>query len=220
MGGEVQLSGREVNEERSKLWSQYVFANHELLSGLEQELNTDFEYQHIGAVDVATSDKDWEEEKFVYDIQKKAGDKEVEIFDLKELRKKFTPVFGDIIRGGRYRASDGQISPFKVTFGFANGAMRFGVKVFTETSALEIITKGSKAVGVKTDKGVIYANNWIINAASAWSNYLVPELDILPVKSMVGVTEQVPLNTLIPFESELNGGWIAGSQAKTGNLLA
>jgi len=219
MGSEMQVNGRDLNVSRVKLWSKYTFTNHELLKGLEEELGIDMEYRHTGGLDIANSDKDWEDVKYCYDAAKETGDKEIEICDPQEARERFIWSLGGIVKGVRHRPSDGQLSPFELTYGYVRGALKYGTKIFTETKATEIIKKGSKAIGVKTNRGTIYANSWVINATNAWSKELTPELDVIPCKGIVGITEQVPQDTLIPFESTVDGVFVYGTQGKTGNLI-
>ena len=219
-GGEiVQVDGRDLDIPRVKLRSKYTFANNKLLEGLEEELDIDMEYRQIGSLDIANSEEDWEDVNNCYKIQREAGDSEIEIYGLEEAREKFVWALGDIVRGVKYRPSDGQLSPFALTYGYAREAIKLGAKIFTETKAIEILKKDGKAIGVKTDRGEIHVNNWVINATNAWSKDLIPELDIIPCKTLVGITEQVPLITLIPFESTLEGGLVYGTQTRTGNLL-
>ncbi len=219
-GGEVvQVDGRELDIQKVKLRSKYTFANNKILEGLEKELGIDMEYRQIGSLDIANSEEDWEDVNNCYKIQKEAGDSEIEIYELEDAREKFIWALGDIVSGVKFRPSDGQLSPFALTYGYAREAMKLGAKIFTETKAIEIIKKKNKAIGVKTNRGIIYANNWVVNATNAWSKSLVPELDIIPCRTLAGITEQVPLITLIPFESAIENSLLYGTQTKTGNLL-
>ena len=65
----------------------------------------DFQFRQVGSLDLVTSEKEFEEVKEIYDIQKKIRDDEVVLLDDSEFHREF-PHFADFICGARFRWSE------------------------------------------------------------------------------------------------------------------
>ncbi len=220
-GGQViQLEGRDKNPETIKARLAITKENNEILKNLEKELNFNFEYQRIGSLDIALNKEEWEDIKETVKAQKKAGDNEIEILDKKETLK-LCPVLTGNVFGSRFRVSDGTVNPFFLTYGFAFSAQKLGAKIFTHTPVKRIINDNGKVKGVELENGKKVYSEIVINATNAWSSFLCPEIDILPLRQVAVVTEPVAKLPVYPMEAFIEGDAIfTTTQTKSGNLVA
>ena len=219
-GGMItQLDGRDCNQEAILNRLNYTRENNKMLPALAEELKYDFEYERAGGIDVATTEEEWEyfKEKLV-PFQKNIGDDEVMLLDKKET-KEVCPLLSELAQGARFRPTDGTLNPFQLNLGFASAAARKGAKIFTHTPVEKIVIRNGKAIGVQTKKGYLKAQ-LIINAANAWAPLLTPEIDILPLRQVAVVTEEVAKLPVYSMEAVLDNQVIFGStQQKSGNLI-
>ncbi|MCD6220821.1 FAD-binding oxidoreductase [bacterium] len=220
-GGQViQLEGRDKNPETIKSRLAITKENNEILKNLEKELNFNFEYQRIGSLDIALNKEEWEDIKETVKAQKKAGDNEIELLDKKETLK-LSPVLSDNIFGSRFRPSDGTVNPFFLTYGFAFSAQKLGAKIFTYTPVKRIIKENGKVRGVELENCKKIYSDIVINATNAWSSFLCPEIDILPLRQVAVVTEPVAKLPVYPMEAFIEGDAIfTTTQTESGNLVA
>jgi len=220
-GGQViQLEGRDKNPETIKSRLAITKENNEILKNLEKELNFNFEYQRIGSLDIALNKEEWEDIKETVKAQKKAGDNEIELLDKKETLK-LSPVLSDNIFGSRFRVSDGTVNPFFLTYGFAFSAQKLGAKIFTYTPVKRIIKENGKVRGVELENCKKIYSDIVINATNAWSSFLCPEIDILPLRQVAVVTEPVAKLPVYPMEAFIEGDAIfTTTQTESGNLVA
>jgi len=215
----MQVDGRTFTKERVEKRLPFVWADVELLKELETELDEDIGLQLFGSADLAKSDEEAELLLKVTNIQKAAGDNKVDFLYRDNLKELF-PALGDNVIGGKYIKEDGCINPISYSWACALKAYKdYKAKFLLHTKVEEIIIKGGKALGVKTDKGEIRANKWIINCTNAWSYFLEPNIPVFPVNNVTSVTEQVPLGEIISWESTYKGSYGYGTQQKSGNLI-
>jgi sarcosine oxidase subunit beta len=220
-GGQViQLEGRDKNPETIKARLAITKENNKILKNLEKELNFNLEYQRIGSLDIALNKEEWEDIKETVKAQKKAKDDEIELLDKKETLK-LCPVLTDNVFGSRFRPSDGTINPFFLTYGFAFSAQKLGAKIFTHTPVKKIIKENGKVRGVELENGEKVYSDIVVNATNAWSSFLCPEIDILPLRQVAVVTEPVAKLPVYPMEAFIEGDAIfTTTQTKSGNLVA
>ncbi|HOK57348.1 MAG TPA: FAD-dependent oxidoreductase [bacterium] len=220
-GGQViQLEGRDKNPETIRKRLSITKENNKILKNLEKELNFKLEYQKIGSLDLAITKEEWEDIIKTVEIQKKSGDKEIEILNRKETLK-ICPVLTDKVYGARYRESDGTINPFFLTYGFAFNSQKNGAKIFTYTPVKKIIKENKKVKGVELENGEKVYSDIVINSTNAWSSFLCPEIDILPLRQVAVVTEPVAKLPVFPMEAFIDGDAIfTTTQTKSGNLVA
>ncbi|MGB9677092.1 MAG: NAD(P)/FAD-dependent oxidoreductase [Candidatus Ratteibacteria bacterium] len=220
-GGQViQLEGRDKNPETIKARLEITKENNKILKNLEKELNFNLEYQKIGSLDIALTKEEWEDIKETVKAQKKAGDKEIEILNKRETLN-LCPLLTDNVFGARFRKSDGTINPFFLTYGFAFSAQKLGARIFTHTPVKKIIKENGKVKGVELENGEKIYSDVVINATNAWSIFLCPEIDILPLRQVAVVTEPVAKLPVYPMEAFIDGDAIfTTTQTKSGNLVA
>ncbi len=215
----AQIDGRTFTQERVGKRLPWVRADLKVLEGLSDELGYDIEFLQFGSVDFSTSDEETELLKKITNIQKEAGDDIVEFLDREELIK-YCPNLSKGVQGGKYTRTDGTVNPIKLSWSYAMAAYkRYNAKMLLHTKVEKIIFKGSKAIGVKTNRGEIRANKMVINCANAWSPEFAPEIPIFPVNNITSVTEPVPMVPLISWESTYEGRYGYGAQQKRGNIV-
>lgn len=211
--------GRELNIELSGERLKFTRANTEMLKQFQQELDIDYEFRQIGSLDVATTEEELEVITRLVEIQRGQGDDEITLLDKKDTLAYMPTLNPDIVFGSRYRASDGNLAPYKLCASLAKGAKKLGAKVLTHTKVNKILSENGRVTGVETDKGTILSK-WVLNATNAWSQFLSEEARvILPVREIACVTEAIGPVPPLSLEILLNGEFAYGAtQTKSGNL--
>ncbi len=211
--------GRENNIEKTAERLKFTRENTKMLKQFQQELDVDYEFRRVGCLDIASSEEEFEQLRELVNIQKSQGDDEIELLDKKETIAHMPVINPDLVFGSRYRASDGHLSPYKLVHAFSRGAQKHGAKIMTFTKVEKILIENERAIGVVTDKGIIYSK-WVINASNAWSKFLGKETEcVLPVREIACATEAIGKVPVMSFELLLNGEFAYGAtQAASGNL--
>lgn len=219
-GGQViQLDGRDRDPKSIARRLIYTKENTKLLDELAEELDYDFELNRCGSFDVAFNKKEAEELRELVEIQQRAGDKEIEFLEGEEVRKIF-PILRKGVYGARYRPTDGNLEPFKLTYGLAKAAKKYGAKIFTHSKVDKILIDNGEVTGIEIQGRIIKAK-WVINATNAWASTLTPEIDILPLRQVAILTEKLaPIEKPSPIETEIEGDVIyTTTQTRSGNIL-
>ncbi len=215
----AQIDGRTFTKERVEKRLPWVRADLELLEGLNDELGYDIEFLQFGSVDFSTTDEETEILEKITNIQKEAGDDIVELLKRDELIK-YCPNLSKDVKSGKFTRTDGTVNPIKLCWSYVMAAYKkYNAKILLHTKVEKIIFKGSKAIGVKTNHGLIRANEMVINCTNAWSLEFIPEIPIFPVNNITSVTEPVPMLPLISWESTYKGKYGYGAQQKRGNMV-
>ncbi|MEM4649851.1 MAG: FAD-dependent oxidoreductase, partial [Candidatus Bathyarchaeia archaeon] len=219
-GGQViQLDGRDKDPNSIARRLIYTKENTKLLDELTEELDYDFELNRCGSFDIAFNKKEAEELNELVEIQRKAGDKEIEFLEGKIVEKMF-PMLRKGIYGARYRPTDGNLEPFKLTFGLAKAAKKHKARIYTRTKVDKILINNKEVTGVSVQGKTIKAK-WVINATNAWASFLTPEIDILPLRQVAILTERLsPVEKPSPIETVIEGDVIyTTTQTKSGNVI-
>jgi len=213
----VQLYGRELNIDKTKERLALTQENNRMLFTLQDELG-DFEFRIRGCLDVFVQEEEVEEGKRLCEIQRGLGDDKIEVLDTHQT-KEIMPSLPDNILGSRYRASDGNLNPFKLCHVMAEAARKMGTLVFTYTKVEEILEEAGVVKGVKTTLGTT-KSKWVVNAANGWAGKLTPEVAITPVRQLAMAAERVPNLRWCPFEIPAPGYYAWGTtQTKSGNII-
>ena len=213
----MHLFGRDLNIDKTEERLMLTKMNSEMIPGLQEKLG-DFEFRIRGSLDVALTEEEFEQMAEVYAVQRDLGDHEIQLLDKKETKERM-PTLTDRIAGSRYRPSDGNLSPFKMVWAFANGAKRKGASILTHTKALRIREENGRVSGVETSQGII-ESEWVVNATNAWASFLTKEVEVVPIRELAAVTERVPPLKTCTLEARCGGDFAYGcTQAKSGNLL-
>lgn len=103
--------------------------------------------------------------------------------------------------GGTYSPEDGSASPLLSAFSFHKRASEAGAVFHFNERVEQILMKGDRVIGVRTDKGD-YHSRWVINAAGGWarsvSQQVGVDIPVTPDSHEAGITEPV-----IPFFSPM-----------------
>ena len=106
------------------------------------------------------------------------------------IRKRLYPdsrYFDENIIGATYCAEDAEVNPLLLTQAFAEGALRKGAEIWSQTEVLDIIADNNRVKGVKTSKGII-STRLVINAAGPFAGEIADMVDLkLPIKPRRGV---------------------------------
>lgn len=84
--------------------------------------------------------------------------------------------------GGTYSPEDGSASPLKAAFSYHKKAVQGGAHFHFNETVLDIISSGSRVIGVITDRAQ-YSCAWVINAAGGWAKQLSARIGVhIPVE--------------------------------------
>ena len=215
----VHCYGRENNIDKTDQRLRFTRENTRMLKEFQQELDIDFEFRHIGCLDIAVNEQEFQELEDLIKTQRSQGDDEILLLNKKETLECMPTLNEKHVFGSRYRPSDGNLAPYKMVHAFARGSQKHGAKIYTHTKVEKILIENNKVKGVLTNNGPIYSK-WVINCANAWAKYLCKETEcVLPVREIACATEAIGPVPPQSFEMLLNGEFAyGGTQTKTGNL--
>lgn len=99
--------------------------------------------------------------------------------DLLEIIPNLNP---EHLLGGTYSPDDGSASPLISAFAFHKRATEAGAVFHFNERVLDILTEGSRVLGIKTDKNLYFAQ-FIVNAAGGWAKPLSAKIGLdVPVE--------------------------------------
>ncbi len=215
----MKIDGRDTDpSEIIKRWP-YVRENDRLLNGLVEEFDDDFGIMRRGSLDIAFTDGEVDLLRRLTKMQRQeTGDDEIQYLDGRDLRE-LSPLIDKKCLGARYRPSDGCLFPFRLVNAMCRKAAEMGAEILSWTKGEEILFSNGRVTGVRTP-GEIIDTEAVVVAANAWSSCLVPEIPIVPLRSLAVLTEPVPPVPVMTFEAELKGKIIYGcTQTERGNIL-
>ncbi|MEQ9348651.1 MAG: FAD-dependent oxidoreductase [Thalassospira sp.] len=174
--------------------SDFCYAtSHDLLSCWTTMYSMDFyekmgHYARIGGLEVARvgDDERMEELKRRVDSGKAFGTN-VKIISAAEAKEKFPLLEEDQIQGALWDPDAGLVTPRSQTVAgkLIDQAEATGkLKIFANTSALDLITENGRITGVKTDRGTIHAD-YVVVCAGLWGRLIAEmageDLPVMPV---------------------------------------
>ncbi|WP_341364526.1 FAD-dependent oxidoreductase [Thalassospira sp. SN3W] len=174
--------------------SDFCFAtSHDLLSCWTTMYSIDFyekmgHYARIGGIEVARvgDDARMAELKRRVDSGKAFGTK-VKIISASEAKEKFPLLEEDQIQGAMWDPDAGLVIPRSQTVAgklIDQGVESNKLKIFANTSALELITENGRITGVKTERGTIHAD-YVVVCAGLWGRLIAEmageDLPVMPV---------------------------------------
>ncbi|HIQ06578.1 MAG TPA: FAD-binding oxidoreductase, partial [Anaerolineae bacterium] len=194
-----------------------------LFRGLEEELETDIEFENAGGMVVA------ETEAEVSYVQAKVQSLQslgihIEFVSADRARS-LQPALTEHICGASYCPEDSIVNPLKLAMGYIRAAERLGAAIRRFTEVIGIERQGDKILAVLTNRGKIPTTT-VVNAAGVWSPALARmvglHLPIVPRKGELFVTEPVPpmLRGLIVSARYLMSKAPSGAGAGTGQMRA
>ncbi|AJD52714.1 Glycine cleavage system T protein (aminomethyltransferase) [Thalassospira xiamenensis M-5 = DSM 17429] len=174
--------------------SDFCFAtSHDLLSCWTTMYSIDFyekmgHYARIGGIEVARvgDDARMAELKRRVDSGKAFGTN-VKIISASEAKEKFPLLEEDQIQGAMWDPDAGLVIPRSQTVAgklIDQGVESNKLKIFANTSALELITENGRITGVKTERGTIHAD-YVVVCAGLWGRLIAEmageDLPVMPV---------------------------------------
>ncbi|TET92810.1 MAG: FAD-binding oxidoreductase [Desulfobacteraceae bacterium] len=170
-----------------------ALASAELYRGLSDELGYDIEYHENGSILVTRDAYQVPVLRRRYDELKGMG-LDVDLWDDDQLRRfpcGDTEPFLSVIESH----FDGQVNPFRSTYGFAFAAKRQGVRILTNASVAQIKTVKRRVRSVVLEKGEEFVCGNVVCAAGPWSRQIGQmvglDIPVEPQRGQIIVTEQV-----------------------------
>ncbi|MDX1780639.1 MAG: FAD-dependent oxidoreductase [Thalassovita sp.] len=173
-----------------------------LIAGLEEETGQATGWRQVGYIQPADTPERVEEMRRGTAFMNRFGIESHEITP-KEAAERF-PIgdFSNTITAFWY-PNEGRTNPVDTTMALARGARNRGARIIEGISAQDIITRDGRAVGVRTNKGDIMAENVVI-AAGMWSRQIGAKAGLnLPLQAaehyylitepMEGISRDLPL---------------------------
>lgn len=141
-----------------------------------------------------TADDGYARSKTRVGVQHSLGLMDVELWDGEETRRHF-PFVSPAVTAATFRAKDGWLSPNDLTNLYARAS---GAEILLDTEALEILTDGDKARGVRTSRGDWYAPQVVI-AAGPFTKEMAYAVELaLPISLIRRQHAAVKQHPLVP----------------------
>ncbi|MDD3732445.1 MAG: FAD-binding oxidoreductase [candidate division Zixibacteria bacterium] len=144
--------------------SEKIFAN------FKEETGFDALYTQCGYMFLLSEDKDIDEFKKSYQLQKSLG-LPVELLKPDDIKKYAPIVRTDDIKLATFCRDDGIGDPSEFLAGYEKAARKLGVEINIETEVTGFNTREDKITGVKTNKGEIKCP-LVINCTGAWTKLI------------------------------------------------
>lgn len=180
------MLGAQVEFAKNDAYFQFALQSRklfpELIGELEQLTGINVGFKENGMVKIACSKQEVNHLLKVKKIHEEAG-LDAQWWSEGNIRK-YEPKVSDQAIGALYIAKDSQVIPEQLTTAFARAAMIKGVDIYEYTEVLAFIESENRVQGVQTDHGNMYAD-FVITAAGAWTERLVNELPMVPVKGEI-----------------------------------
>jgi heterotetrameric sarcosine oxidase gamma subunit len=149
---------------------------HELYASLEEETGQATGYRRIGSLSIARTTERLEELRRTSSMASVFG-VESEMIDNDRLVELYPGINTDGILGTLYIKKDGQTNAIDTTMALSKGARNYGAKVFENIKVEDILVENGKAVGVKTERGSIAAEN-VVLAGGLWSRDVAAKIGV------------------------------------------
>ena len=140
---------------------------------------------------------------------RRLGVEDLEALTGDEARSRFA-FLGPDVTAASYRARDGWVSPYEVTYGFARAS---GATIVTRTEATRILTRGDAVTGVETSSGTIHAARVVLAAGpfardlAASAGAVLPMWPLRRHRVMVGPRPEIPLGGPMVVDMESGAYW-------------
>lgn len=160
---------------------------------LAEELGCDIDYHRFGGMIVIENEKQLAVMKSFVSRQQALG-LPVSLISIDEARK-HQPALSPKLLASTYSPADAEVSPLKLTYGFARAARKLGAAIHTGTKVTAIRTSSGRISGVTTNKGEFRADI-LINAAGVYAPNIGKmvglEIPIKPRRGQMIITEAMP----------------------------
>ena len=214
----VHCYGRDFRIHETDKRLTFTRANTQVMKDYSKSFEIDFEFRQVGCLDIAVTEKEYEDLENLVKIQRSLGDNEIELLDKEQTLKEMWNLNPDLIVGSRLRRSDGNLNPFLLCRAQALEAKKHGAKIMTHTRVKKLLVKNKKIEGLLLgDDSVIMAED-VVSAVNGWTNQLITGTEIIPTRGIAMITEKLPVLPAQPFETFCLGEFVYGcTQTLSGN---
>ncbi len=165
----------------------------ELYKKLEKEIDFSSGLKLNGALSIATTKGRWQE-LLRQATTAQLFDVNVEILNIKQIKKIYPIINEKDILGGIFMPGDGQADPIGVTNLLAKAAGKEGAKIFQNTPVQKILIKNGSVQGVKLKDRVIECE-YIVLATGMWSRQIGEDIGVsiplYPAEHFYVITEAI-----------------------------
>jgi glycine/D-amino acid oxidase-like deaminating enzyme len=165
---------------------------------LQRDSKVQPEWQEVGSLRIALTDRRVEEFKQLKGIADQAG-LETELIDNNEAQRLWPAMQFKGVKAVLWCPSDGYMKPYAVASSYAYQCRKMGVRFWVDTQVEEIVCRDGAVTGVKTNRGEASCR-YVINAAGANAYHIAKlvglEFPIVPVRHEYFVT--IPMTGLTP----------------------
>ena len=143
---------------------------------LSAELN--FAFERPGDFVVGIGEQELPAVEKLYQQGIKNGVPGMKLISATEMRE-LEPLINPEVSGALWASTGGMSDPFQVTVAAAENAVMNGVEVLLETEFQDFLIEGSRVIGVRTNRGDLFAR-WVINAAGIYSDAVMHKAGVRP----------------------------------------
>ncbi len=165
----------------------------EIFSTWKEQYGDDIEWSEGGYVFVARGEREEKTLKNLLVTQKSFG-LNIDWLDQKQLLQVVPDLNPAEVVGGTFSPEDGNASPLLAVHAFYAHAIEYGAEFKFNERVQEIIVRGGKVVGVRTDRGE-YGTDVVVNAAGAFAGEMARlaglDVPVRPDSHEAAITEAV-----------------------------
>ncbi len=173
----------------------------DLYKKLEKEVGHSAGLKINGALSIAQTESRWQELRRqattaqLYDV-------EIKILDKDQIKKDYSMMYTDDLKGGVLMPGDGAADPSGVTHMLAKGARLSGAKIFEQSPVEKILIKNGRVSGVRVN-GQDIECEYIVLATGMWSRQIGEKIGVsiplYPAEHFYVITEPIKnLSTKLP----------------------
>ncbi len=170
----------------------------DLYKRLEKEVDHSAGLRINGALSIAQTDARWQELKRQATTAK-LYDVDVKILDKNQIKKDYSMMYTEDLKGGILMPGDGAADPSGVTHMLAKGARQGGAKIFEKSPVEKILTKNGRVSGVRLNSQDIECE-YVVLATGMWSRQIGENIGVsiplYPAEHFYVITE--PIKNLSP----------------------
>ncbi|MDG5818611.1 FAD-dependent oxidoreductase [Natronococcus sp. A-GB7] len=176
-----------------KVLTKFANYSRKLYSQLEDEDGNQL-YSETGGIEVARSDERMDFLQRRVEHGTAWGVPDPQLLSPEEVEEKLPLVDSDVIQGGYYSPTDGQVSGVKACAALARASMDRGAKFVPHTRTEDVAVEDGEVQAVVTEHGDIECNEVVI-ATNIWARQLGEQLGVhlpvTPVEHQYTITESL-----------------------------
>ena len=175
-GTSAACAGRaQIIESETIDYLKLVHQGFSRLPDLDEELNTDLEWETCGHLTLIYNEDEWNQQAGLVQKLNNLGI-HASMLDQSELNKLEPNINTKDCLGAAF-SQEGHLNPFKFCFGFANSARKNGAEIIINAPVSGFIKQNNRISGVKVGQ-TTYSADTIILATGAWTGLLAENLDV------------------------------------------